>query len=149
MDAEGRNSPRLDSSHSFGACILNGLNVARPFALALAAMLLCAAASAQLKPPTTTGPGVAPPRSAPLPDVPAPAPTAAPAVAASPSAGGDAAEKEAAGKLAAQGWLLLLDRRDWGRAWEASAGMFRSTVPLGNWMDAFPKVRAPLGNLVE
>ena len=54
-----------------------------------------------------------------------------------------------AGTLAAQGWLLLLDRRDWGTAWETAAGMFRGSVPLGTWMDGIPKVRADLGALVE
>lgn len=51
---------------------------------------------------------------------------------------------EAAG-LAAQGWLTLLDRRDWGTAWETAAGMFRGAVPLATWMDGVPKVRADLG----
>jgi len=57
--------------------------------------------------------------------------------------------KEAAGALAAQGWLVLLDRKDWGRAWETTGSVFRSKVPLGTWMDAIPKVRDPLGTLVE
>lgn len=58
-------------------------------------------------------------------------------------------DKEAAGALAAQGWLVLLDRKDWGRAWETTGSVFRSKVPLGTWMDAIPKVRDPLGTLVE
>ena len=58
-------------------------------------------------------------------------------------------DKEAAGALAAQGWLVLLDRKDWGRAWETTGAVFRSKVPLGTWMDAIPKVRDPLGALVE
>lgn len=58
-------------------------------------------------------------------------------------------EKENAGRLTAQGWLLLLDRHDWGTAWDASSALFRKNVPLGNWMDAIPKVREPLGALVE
>ena len=58
-------------------------------------------------------------------------------------------DKEAAGALAAQGWLVLLDRKDWGRAWETTGSVFRSKVPLGTWMDAIPKVRDPLGALVE
>ncbi|RYF37323.1 MAG: DUF4019 domain-containing protein [Comamonadaceae bacterium] len=95
-----------------------------------------ASAFAQLKAPKEATPtGVAPPNRA-RPAASAPAPSAA-------------AEKEEAGKLAAAGWLTLLDRRDWGTAWETSAGMFRSTVPLGSWMDNIPKVRAPLGTLVE
>ena len=59
------------------------------------------------------------------------------------------AEKEAAGKLAAAGWLVLLDRRDWGRAWETSSTVFRGSVPLPMWMDNIPKVREPFGALVE
>src|SRR5436305_2095334 len=58
-------------------------------------------------------------------------------------------EKEAEGRLAAQGWLVLLDRKDWGRAWETTASAFRGKVPLGSWMDAIPKVREPLGTIVE
>src|SRR6478672_8862066 len=57
--------------------------------------------------------------------------------------------REAEGRLAAQGWLVLLDRKDWGRAWETTASAFRSKVPLGSWMDAIPKVREPFGTFVE
>lgn len=99
--------------------------------LALCATLFCAAAGAQLKPP----------RDAVKPAAPAPAASAPAAVAKNPAH----AEKEAAGKLAAQGWLLLLDRKDWGRAWETSSSVFRQTVPLPTWMDGIPKVRADLG----
>lgn len=58
-------------------------------------------------------------------------------------------EKEAAGRMAALGWLTLLDRKDWGTAWEQSASTFRQMVPLGTWMDSIPKVRGPFGRLVE
>jgi hypothetical protein len=61
----------------------------------------------------------------------------------------DTSDKEAAGRLAAQGWLVLLDRKDWGRAWETTAAAFRSKVPLGTWMDAVPRLREPLGALTE
>ena len=108
-------------------------------ALTLLAALTCAPAAAQLKAPRNAPP-VVPDRSA------APA-SQAPANA--PPATGEATEKEAAGTLAAAGWLVLLDRRDWGRAWETSAAIFRATVPLGTWMDNIPKVREPLGALVE
>jgi hypothetical protein len=110
----------------------------RPLFLAvLCAGLLSTGAWAQLKPPSAA---------------PAPALKAAPAqpavqAPAAPLPG--EAEKEAAGKLAAAGWLTLLDRKDWGTAWESSAGMFRSTVPLATWMDAIPKARGPFGALVE
>jgi hypothetical protein len=79
----------------------------------------------------------------------------APATAASaalPAAGNGALqdpEKESAGRLTAQGWLVLLDRRDWGVAWDNSSNLFRRNVPLGNWMDAIPKVREPFGVLVD
>lgn len=110
----------------------------RSLALALSAALLGGPAFAQLKlKPEPTG--VAPKATA---------QPAAPAAAAAPATGADA-EKEAAGKLAAAGWLTLLDRQDWGRAWETSADMFRKSVPLPNWMDGIPKVRAPLGAFVE
>lgn len=121
------------------------MKTSHAFAALLASALLAGPAAAQLKLKTTppsAGNGTA---AAPAP---ATAPAAAPAAAA-PAPADAAAEKEAAGKLAAAGWLALLDRQDWGRAWETSAGMFRSTVPLPAWMDGIPKVRAPLGALVE
>ena len=61
----------------------------------------------------------------------------------------DKSQKEAEGRLAAQGWLVLLDRKDWGRAWETTGSLFRSKVPLGAWMDAIPKRREQLGAVVE
>lgn len=97
-----------------------------------AALLLATASHAQLKPPAKS-----------------PAAGAkAPAAAAAAEPAKDA-EKEAAGQLAAAGWLTLLDRRDWGGAWERSGAVFRQNVPLGSWMDAIPKVREPFGALVE
>jgi hypothetical protein len=100
----------------------------------LALALLASGAQAQLRP------------SRPAPAAPAAAPAAPPAPA--PQANPNA-EKEQAGQLAAHGWLLLLDRRDWGTAWDASSSVFRQSVPLPAWMDGIPKVRAPLGVLVE
>jgi len=102
-------------------------------AIAAGALAFSLAAQAQLKP----SPG---------------ARTAAPAAAASapaPAANPANAEKENAGRMAAQGWLMLLDRRDWGTAWDSSSAMFRQSVPLPNWMDAIPKVREPFGKLVD
>ena len=108
-----------------------------PRAVAIAAVLFTAGALAQLSPPRSMRPSAS---------VEAPA-AAKPAEA---SAANNAnAEKEAAGKLAASGWLLLLDRGDWGRAWETSSAVFRASVPLGNWMDGIPKAREPFGRVVE
>ncbi len=56
---------------------------------------------------------------------------------------------EKAGLNAAHAWLLLLDRRDWGTAWDASSQVFRASVPLGTWMDNVPKLREPFGAFVE
>jgi nucleoid-associated protein YgaU len=119
----------------------------RPVAM-LIAVLLASSANAQLKlprdarAPATSGPAAPAQPSQ-------PAATASPAQPAKPAAASDSAEKEAAGKLAAAGWLVLLDRRDWGRAWETSSAVFRGAVPLANWMDGIPKVREPFGNFVE
>lgn len=102
--------------------------------LALSAALVASTAAAQLKPPKEAAKTAAP---------------AATAAAAPASKSSAHAEKEAAGKLAAQGWLVLLDRKDWGRAWDTSSSVFRQTVPLATWMDGIPKVRTELGAFVE
>ena len=116
-------------------------SLSRSLAIALLAAVAAASASAQLKPKAGTGLAApAAPAAAPAAKQSAPAPSA--------QITGNAA-KEAEGKLAAAGWLVLLDRRDWGTAWETSAGMFRTTVPLSAWMDGIPKVREPLGRFVE
>ena len=125
------------------------MNLSPSLAAALVAALFATGASAQLKLPKGQQPDF-PARALPAAPAAVPAATAPAAVAASaPSAADEAADKEAAGKLAAQGWLFLLDRGDWGRSWETSAGMFRAMVPLAAWMDGIPKVRAPMGALLE
>ena len=108
-------------------------------ALLAVALAAAAGASAQIRYGKPAASGAAPA---------APATRAAPAIAAAPTPSPNA-EHENAGKMAAQGWLLLLDRNDWGTAWDASSAVFRQSVPLGNWMDAVPKVRQPFGPLVE
>ena len=65
-----------------------------------------------------------------------------PAAAAAPSA---EMAKQAEGQLAAAGWLSMLDRGNWGGAYEASSQLFRNMVPIGAWMDSIPGVRAPFG----
>lgn len=110
--------------------------------LAATCALAAATAGAQLKAPRSSGPSLAtPPVSAPAPG----ASTATPAPAA--AAADDTTQKENAGRLAALGWLMLLDRRDWGTAWENASQVFRTQVPIAAWMDAIPKVREPLGPL--
>lgn len=103
--------------------------------LLAAGLAACAfAAQAQLKPPS--GKAAAPAASA-----------------AAPAAAGNGVisnpDFEKAGQNAAQAWLILLDRKDWGTAWDASSAVFRQNVPLGTWMDNVPKVREPWGAFVE
>jgi hypothetical protein len=108
-----------------------------------ASAVFTATAAAQLKDaPNKPSPAARPPAAR------QPAPPA-PAAQAAPAADNPNAEKEAAAKLAAGGWLVLLDRRDWGRAWETSSALFRGAVPLDKWMDGIPKVREDLGDFVE
>jgi hypothetical protein len=104
------------------------------FRLPLLALGLAAAftAQAQLKPKAEAAPR------------PAAQQPAAPA-----NAGISNPEFEKAGQTAAHAWLLLLDRKDWGTAWDTSGTVFRQNVPLGTWMDNVPKVRDPLGAFVE
>ncbi len=114
--------------------------------VALACALATAGAAAQLKAPRSGGPSLV------TPQVTVPAPVQAPVpVAPAPEAtiADETAQKENAGRMAALGWLLLLDRRDWGTAWENSTQAFRNQVPIATWMDAIPKVREPLGPLAS
>lgn len=108
-----------------------------PTLLATCAALVTTFASAQLKAPRTTA----------TPSKPAAAQATPAAAAAVPDPA--RAERATAGQLAAAGWLVLLDRRDWGRAWETTSASFRSQVPLGNWMDGIPKLREDLGAFIE
>ena len=109
--------------------------------LLAAGLSACAlAAQAQLKPPA---------RATSAPAAPAAAPTPAPAPAAANDGGISNAEFEKAGQNAAHAWLLLLDRKDWGTAWDTSSAVFRQNVPLPTWMDNVPKLRDPFGAFVE
>lgn len=107
----------------------------------LIAALASFAATAQLKAPSgaTASPGRAG----------LSAPPAAPAAASTADADKQQEQMEKVATLAAHGWLALLDRRDWGTAWDGSAAMFRASVPLGAWMDGVPKLREPMGALVD
>ena len=105
--------------------------------LLAAGLAACAfAAQAQLKPPA------AKPAAPAAASASAPAPAADNGIISTP-------DFEKAGQTAAQAWLMLLDRKDWGTAWDASSGVFRQNVPLGSWMDNVPRVREPYGALVE
>jgi hypothetical protein len=109
----------------------------KPIGALLLALGIAAAAAAQTKPAAKPAAAAAPATAA-----------AAQEAQAAPAPSPNAAQEEA-GRLAAQGWLLLLDRRDWGTAWDGASAVFRQNVPLPNWMDAIPKLREPFGGLVE
>ena len=109
-------------------------------AAGLALGTLTLPAQAQLRLPAPGAPAAAPSGA------PSAAPSAAPSKPA-PAAADAALEK--AGQTAAHAWLLLLDRRDWGTAWDSASGVFRQNVPLATWMDGIPKVREPLGAFIE
>ncbi len=111
-------------------------------ALLLAATALTAGAQAQLRPGPRNAPAPAP--------APAAAPTAPAAAPAAPAAPSPNAAKEEAGRLAANGWLIqAAGNFALSNAWDASSAVFRQSVPLGNWMDAIPKLRQPMGALVD
>jgi hypothetical protein len=106
------------------------------------ALAACAfAAQAQLKPPARPGAAAAPALTAPAASA-TQGTTASNGVISNP-------DFEKAGQMAAHAWLLLLDRKDWGTAWDASSGVFRQSVPLARWMDDVPKLRDPFGAFVE
>lgn len=115
-------------------------------ALALSIALLAAGASAQMKLPRSVQPSPAQSAPATAPTAEAPPAAAQTAPTATPSPNG---EKETTARLAAGGWLTLLDRGDWGRAWETASSVFRSSVPLPAWVDGIPKAREPFGKMID
>jgi hypothetical protein len=127
------------------------MKFARPLLAAFISVLFCAGAAAQFRLPRDKPGGlILPPSVSAQPAAAAASASAPAATAPAASAPGETVgDKEAAGKLAAGGWLVLLDRRDWGRAWETASTTFRTTVPLATWMDNVPKVRDGLGALVD
>jgi hypothetical protein len=111
-----------------------------PTVLALGLALAAVAAAAQMKPmPHYSIPPILPPAGL------APAPAAA----AAPAAKDPNADLEKAGQTAAHAWLLVLDRKDWGMAWDTASQMFRQSVPLPAWMEGIPKLREPFGAFIE
>jgi hypothetical protein len=100
-------------------------------------LALAATAQAQLKPS---------PRSDAAPRLQAPAAAGSAPAAAAPLSN---PEFEKAGRTAAHAWLLLLDRKDWGTAWDSASAVFRQSVPLASWMEGVPKLREPFGAFVE
>jgi opacity protein-like surface antigen len=57
----------------------------------------------------------------------------------------DHAAKQEAAKQAAQSWLALVDRGDYGPSWQEASSFFQSKVSKADWEQALRQVRAPLG----
>jgi hypothetical protein len=100
---------------------------------AVALLAVACSAGAQLK-PSTSKPPLTPPaaESTPKADVPA-------------KAGSVEEAKEAAAQAAAEKWLLLLDRGEFGEAWDECAKLFRERVTRQQWLDGLPATRKPFG----
>jgi hypothetical protein len=92
--------------------------------IAIFLSLCCAAAFAQMKsaPPATPGASITMPA-------------------------GDSANafREIAAQAAGEKWLGLLDRGEYGKAWDECAQLFRQRVAREQWIDTLPATRAPFG----
>lgn len=96
-----------------------------PFKILAATTLLAAAAvSAQMKP-------MQPPSST--------------SSATLPSGDSSSAFKEIAAQAAADKWLAMIDRGEYGQAWDDCAQLFRQRVTRQQWIDSLPTTRAPFG----
>lgn len=67
------------------------------------------------------------------------------ATGASSARNADQSVKEFAAQSAAESWLSLLDRGEFGAAWDRCAQAFRERVTREQWIEGMPKVRTPLG----
>jgi len=53
--------------------------------------------------------------------------------------------KELAAQAAADKWLSLIDRGEYGKAWDDCSRLFRERVTRAQWIDSLPSTRAPFG----
>ena len=53
--------------------------------------------------------------------------------------------RELAARAAGERWLALLDRGEYGKAWDDCAQLFRQRVTREQWVDSLPSTRAPFG----
>jgi hypothetical protein len=59
--------------------------------------------------------------------------------------GDEAAEKSA--RSAADAWLALVDRGEYGESWDAAAAFFKQAISRPQWEETLKKVRGPLGKV--
>jgi opacity protein-like surface antigen len=57
----------------------------------------------------------------------------------------DQTAKQEAAKQAAQSWLALVDRGDYGPSWQQAASFFQSKISKADWENALKQGRTPLG----
>ena len=62
-----------------------------------------------------------------------------------PASDPTAALKELAAQAAAEKWLGLLDRGEYGKAWDECAKLFRDRVARQQWVESLPTTRAAFG----
>ncbi len=74
-----------------------------------------------------------------------PPPSAPGASVTMPSGDSSSAFKELAAQAAGEKWLDLLDRGEYGKAWDDCAPLFRQRVTREQWVDSLPSTRAPFG----
>ena len=70
------------------------------------------------------------------------------ALAACATAQNQASAKQSA-ENAAQSWLALVDKADYGTSWEQAASMFKSHVTKDKWQEMIASVRGPLGKVLS
>jgi len=59
------------------------------------------------------------------------------------------AQREEAAVAAAQSWLTLIDKGQYGESWKKAAAYFRNAVTEKQWQQSLRAVRKPLGKLVS
>ena len=58
-------------------------------------------------------------------------------------------KKLASALLAANRWLVLVDKKKYGESWKEAADLFRSTVQYDLWVASLKALREPLGKLIS
>jgi hypothetical protein len=64
-------------------------------------------------------------------------------------AGNTADEARQKAGEAAEKWLALIDRGEYGKSWESAAGYFKGAVTKKQWEQAAAAVRSPLGKVIS
>jgi len=57
--------------------------------------------------------------------------------------------KEGAALSAAEKWLSIVDKREYGKSWKEAASLFRTAIQPQQWEQSVQAVRGPLGNVIS